>query len=113
MCVIVCLSFMTWMGMVMGPMVSSVVMVVHMLVSTVGVLVGMFMLVLVAMGMFMLVGVDFIPMPMFMGVHMGMLVGMAVLVFMGAFHIKPSFVDLPIVYYGDEIVEPLSGQSSP
>ena len=79
--------------MVMGPMVSSVVMVVHMLVSSVGVLVGMFMLVLMAMEMFVLVRVDFLPVPVFMGVHMGVLVGMVVLVFMGAFHIKPSFVD--------------------
>ena len=87
---------MSWMGMVMGPMVSSVVMVVHMLVSSVGVLVGMFMLVLMAMEMFVLVRVDFLPVPVFMGVHMGVLVGMVVLVFMGAFHIKPSFVDFHV-----------------
>jgi hypothetical protein len=94
-CVIVCLRFMGWMDMVMGPMVSGVVMVVHMLVSSVGVLVGMFVLVLMAMGMFMLVGVDFIPMPMFMGVYMGMLVGMPVFVFMCAFHINTLLYRLP------------------
>ena len=104
---------MSWMGMVMGPMVSSVVMVVHILVSSVGVLVGMFMLVLMAVGMFVFMGVDFIPMAMFVGVFMGVLVGMPVLVFMGAFHVKPSFVDLRVGYCGNEIVKPLSGQSSP
>jgi hypothetical protein len=87
---------MGWMDMVMGPMVSRVVMVVHMLVSSVGVLVGMFMLVLMPMEMFVLVGVDFLPVPVFMGVYMGVLVGMVVLVFMGAFHIKPSFVDFHV-----------------
>jgi hypothetical protein len=101
---------MSWMGMVMGPMVSSVVMVVHMLVSSVGVLVGMFMLVFMAMEMFVLVGVDFLPMPVFMGVYMGMLVGMAVLVFMGASHIKPSFVACHVGSCGEEIPEPAFGQ---
>jgi hypothetical protein len=47
------------------------------------------------MGMFVLVGVDFIPMPMFMAVYMGMLVGMPVLVFMGAFHINTLLYRLP------------------
>ena len=101
--VIVCLCFMGWMGMVVGPMVSSVIMVVHVLVSTMGMLVGMFMLVLMAMGMVVFVSVDFIPMPMFVGVHMGVLVGMTVLVFMGAFHIKPSFVQLQVHSYGEKV----------
>jgi hypothetical protein len=99
------------MGMVMGPMVSGVIVVVHMLVSSVGVLVGMFMLVLMAMEMFVFVGVDFLPVPMFLGVDMGVLVGMPVLVFMGAFHIKPSFVDCHVGSCGEEILEPLSVQS--
>ena len=76
--------------MVMGAVVSGVLVVMHMLVSTVGVLVGMFMLVLMAMGMVVLMGVDFLPVPVFMGVYMGVLVGMPMLVFMCAFHIKPS-----------------------
>jgi hypothetical protein len=87
---------MGWMDMVMGPMVPGVIVIVHMLVSSVGVLVGMFMLVLMPMEMFVLVGVDFLPVPVFMGVYMGVLVGMVVLVFMGAFHIKPSFVDFHV-----------------
>jgi hypothetical protein len=33
-----------------------------------GMVVGMFMLVLMAMGMVVLVGVDFLPVPVFMGV---------------------------------------------
>ena len=102
---------MGWMGMIMGPMVSGVIVVVHALIFTMGMVVGMFMLVLVAMKMFVLVGVDFIPMLMFMGVYMFVLVGMPVLVFMGAFHIKPSFVDCHIGSCGEETLEPLSGQS--
>lgn len=65
---IVCLSFMSCMDMVMGAVVSRVIVVVHVFVSTMGVLVGMFMLVLMAVGMVVLVGVDFIPVPVFMGV---------------------------------------------
>ncbi len=87
---------MGWMDMVMRPMVSGVVMVVHMLVSSVGVLMSMFMLVLMAMEMFVLVGVDFLPVPVFMGVYMGVLMGMAVLVFMGAFHINTPFLDFHV-----------------
>ena len=102
---------MGWMGMVMGPMVSSVVMVVHVLVSTMGVLMSMFMVVFMAMEMFVLVRVDFLPVPMFMAVHMGVLVGMVVLVFVGAFHIKPSFVDFHVGSCGEEILEPLSAKS--
>lgn len=97
--------------MVMGPMVSGVIVVVHMLVFTMGVLVGMFMVVFMAMEMFVFVGVDFLPVPVFMGVYMGVLVGMVVLVFMGAFHIKPSFVDFHVGSCGEEIPEPLSVQS--
>ena len=96
--------------MVMGPMVSSVVMVVHVLVSTMGVLMSMFMVVFMAMEMFVLVRVDFLPVPMFMAVHMGVLVGMVVLVFMGAFHIKASFVDCHAGSRGEKILGPLSGQ---
>ena len=77
---------MGWMGMIMGPMVSGVIVVVHALIFTMGVVVGMFMLVLMAMEMLVLVGVDFLPVPVFMGVYMGVLVGMVVLVFMSAFH---------------------------
>ena len=102
---------MGWMDMVMGAVVSGVIVVVHALIFTMGMVVGMFMLVLVAMKMFVLVGVDFIPMLMFMGVYMGVLVGMPVLVFMGAFHIKPSFVDCPVGSCGEETLKPLSGQS--
>ena len=102
---------MGWMGMIMGPMVSGVIVVVHALIFTMGVVVGMFMLVLMAMEMLVLVGVDFLPVPVFMGVYMGVLVGMPVLVFMGAFHIKPSFVDCHIGSCGEETLEPLSGQS--
>lgn len=54
--------------MVMGAVLFGVIVVVHVFVSTVGMVVGMFMLVLVAMEMFVLVGVDFLPVPMFMGV---------------------------------------------
>jgi hypothetical protein len=46
----------------------------------------------------------------FMGVYMGVLVGMPVLVFMGAFHIKPSFVDCRVGSCGEEILDPLSVQ---
>lgn len=59
---------MSCMDMVMGAVVSRMIMVVHVLVSSMGVLVGMFMLVLMAMEMFVLVGVDFLPVPVFMGV---------------------------------------------
>ena len=61
--------------------------------------------------MFVLVGVGFLPVPVFMGVYMGVLVGMVVLVFMGAFHIKPSFVDFHVGSCGEEILEPLSAKS--
>jgi hypothetical protein len=101
---------MGWMGMIMGPMVSGVIVVVHALIFTMGVVVGMFMLVLMAMEMLVLVGVDFLPVPVFMGVYMGVLVGMPVLVFMGAFHIKPSFVDCPVGSCGEETLKPLSVQ---
>jgi len=107
--VIVCLRFMGWMNMVMGAVVSGVLVVMHMLVSTVGVLVGMFMLVLMAMGMVVLMGVDFLPVPVFMGVYMGVLVGMPMLVFMCAFHIL-SFVDFHVESCGEETLEPLSVQ---
>lgn len=109
--VIVRLRFMGWMDMVMGAVVSGVIVVVHVLVSSVGVLVGMFMVVFMAMEMFVLVRVDFLPVPVFMGVHMIVLVGMVGLVFMGAFHIKASFVDCHVGSCGEEILEPLSGQS--
>jgi hypothetical protein len=101
---------MGWMGMIMGPMVSGVIVVVHARIFTMGVVVGMFMLVLMAMEMLVLVGVDFLPMPMYMGVYMGMVVGMPMLVFMGALHIKPSFVDCHVGSCGEEILEPLSVQ---
>ena len=100
---------MGWMNMVMGAVVSGVLVVMHMLVSTVGVLVGMFMLVLMAMGMVVLMGVDFLPVPVFMGVYMGVLVGMPMLVFMCAFHIL-SFVDFHVESCGEETLEPLSVQ---
>jgi hypothetical protein len=101
---------MGWMDMVMGAVVSGVIVVVHALIFTMGVVVGMFMLVLMAMEMLVLVGVDFLPVPVFMGVYMGVLVGMPVLVFMGAFHIKPSFVDCPVGSCGEETLKPLSVQ---
>jgi hypothetical protein len=101
---------MGWMDMVMGPMVSGVIVVVHALIFTMGMLMSMFMLVLMAMEMLVLVGVNFLPVPVFMGVYMGVLVGMPVLVFMGAFHIKPSFVDCRVGSCGEEILEPLSVQ---
>lgn len=82
---------MSWMDMVMGAVVSGVIVVVHVFVSTMGMVVGMFMLVLMAMEMFVLVGVDFLPVPVFMGVKMGVFVGMQVLVFMCAFHINTPF----------------------
>jgi hypothetical protein len=37
-------------------------------------------------------------------------VGMPMLVFMGALHIKPSFVDCHVGSCGEEILEPLSVQ---
>jgi len=57
---------MSWMDMVMGAVVSGVIVVVHVFVSTMGMVVGMFMLVLMAMGM--VVRVDFLPVLVFMGV---------------------------------------------
>jgi len=102
---------MGWMDMVKGAVVSGVIVVVHVFVSTMEMVVGMFMLVLMALEMFALVGMDFPPVPVFRGVHMGVFVGMVVLVFMGAFPIKPSFVDCHIGSCGEETLEPLSGQS--
>ena len=86
---------MGWMGMIMGPMVSGVIVVVHALIFTMGMLMSMFMLVLMAMQMLVLVGVDFLPVSVFMGVYMGVLVGMPMLVFMSAFHINTLLCRLP------------------
>ena len=49
--VIVRFKFMTRMHMIVGTVVSSVLVVMHMLVSTMGMLVGMFMLVFMGMAM--------------------------------------------------------------
>ena len=87
---------MSWMDMVMGAVVSRVIVVVHVFVSTMGMIVGMFMVVLMAMGMVVLVRVDFLPVPVFMGVKMGVFVGVPVLVFMCAFHINTPFLDFNV-----------------
>jgi hypothetical protein len=52
---------MGWMDMVKGAVVSGVIVVVHVFVSTMEMVVGMFMLVLMALEMFALVGMDFPP----------------------------------------------------
>jgi hypothetical protein len=87
---------MGWMDMVKGAVVSGVIVVVHAFVSTMEMVMGMFMLVLTALEMFALVGMDFLPVPVFRGVHMGVFVGMPVLVFMCAFPINTPFLDVNV-----------------
>lgn len=46
----------------------------------------------------MFVGVDLIPVPVFMRVYVGMLMRMQVFVFVCSFHDKPSFYNVYILY---------------
>ena len=68
--------FMTWMVMLMGTMLTRVLVVMHMGISGVGMLVGVCMEMFMYMGVGVLVGVDLIPMGVFMAVHVGVLMGM-------------------------------------
>ena len=76
--------------MIMRTVLPGVLMLVHLGIARMGMLMGMFMEMLMEMLMSVGVGVlmemDFVPMPVLMAVHVGMLMGVQMLMFVLAFH---------------------------
>ncbi len=72
--------------MLMRPVLAGVLMVMHMGVTGMGVLMGMFMNMLVRVGVRMLMQVDFIPMPVLMAVYVRVFMGVQMHVFVFALH---------------------------
>jgi hypothetical protein len=68
--------------MIMRTVLPGVLMFVHPGIARMGMLMGMFM----GVGVGVLMQMDFIPMPVLMAVHVGMLMGVQMLMFVLAFH---------------------------
>jgi hypothetical protein len=88
---VVKLRLMAGVVVIMGPMVSSVLMIMHVGAAAMRVLVEMFMQMLmrVAMGVFM--AVFHLPVGMLVGVHMSVLVPVQMFVFVFSFHDSSPF----------------------
>jgi hypothetical protein len=70
----------------MRPVLAGMLMVMHMGVTGMGVLMGMFMDMLVRVGVRMLMQVNFIPMPVLMAVYVRVFMGVQMHVFVFALH---------------------------
>ena len=74
------------MDVIVRPMVSRMLMAVHMLVPIMGMFVRMLMFMFMDMGVSVFMHVSLIPVPVFMGVHVCVLMRVEVLVFVCSFH---------------------------
>ena len=96
---VVNLGFMGRMFVIMRPMFSRMIVIVHMDIPTMFVLVNMLVNMFMTVGVRMLVGVLYVPMRMLMAMDVGVLMGVDVFVFMFAFHNNSSFLRMLIEFF--------------
>jgi hypothetical protein len=84
--VLMFLVFMSRVFMLMAVVLPVVLMVMHMCITCMGMLMGMLMKMLMRVYMSVLMQMDFIPMLVFMAVHVCMFMGVQMLMFMLPFH---------------------------